>query len=269
VKDQLPPWLRGALAVTAFALAAAAPRSGAGGALVWALHGLALGAWLLAPGAPALAVRAALALGAAAVCHASASSPAWVTLAALADLALAWVLARREGRLPSALASGLVVGAWAAWAFQEQTGGVPREALLVGPAWALAWASLSAPIRRALESEAARRRAAWVAAAAAHVALGAPWAPSMPRISDLDGSWQEGLHHALLGGWTFGVDVVFSFGPLGFVYTDQYVPPGPTASCSRRARCSPSSRRRSCGRRPPRATSHPRAPRPGRRPSRS
>ncbi len=41
--------------------------------------------------------------------------------------------------------------------------------------------------------------------------------------SDLDRSWCMGLAHALEHGWRFGVDTVFTFGPLGCLSTGLYL----------------------------------------------
>ncbi|HVT44754.1 MAG TPA: hypothetical protein VMT00_10215 [Thermoanaerobaculia bacterium] len=50
----------------------------------------------------------------------------------------------------------------------------------------------------------------------------APWIPS-ERGSPIDSSWQAVLHHAFLNRLRFGTDIVFSFGPWGFV-TEGYHP---------------------------------------------
>lgn len=106
-------------------------------------------------------------------------------------------------------------------------GGLPGLSLLAGPAAALALALLqsrrAAPLRRVWSRSHVQARLAWCAAAAVHLALGVPWLPAMPS-AELDPSWQLALHHAALQGWRFGSDVVFSFGPLGFLYTDAFVP---------------------------------------------
>ncbi|NUZ05170.1 hypothetical protein [Piscinibacter koreensis] len=63
-----------------------------------------------------------------------------------------------------------------------------------------------------------------------HVLLGAaalvllpPWVPSMPR-SGLDPSWAMVLNHAFVNGWQFGSDLVFTFGPFGFLYARLFDP---------------------------------------------
>ena len=50
-----------------------------------------------------------------------------------------------------------------------------------------------------------------------------PWVPSMPRAG-LDPSWAAVLSHAYNKGWQFGNDIVFTFGPLGFVYSNLFNP---------------------------------------------
>lgn len=50
-----------------------------------------------------------------------------------------------------------------------------------------------------------------------------PWRPNMP-FSGLDPSWVSGIEWALLNGRHFGSDIVFTYGPLGFLFTAQFHP---------------------------------------------
>jgi hypothetical protein len=50
------------------------------------------------------------------------------------------------------------------------------------------------------------------------VLLSAPWTLNVPSAG-LDGSWMVVMSHALENGWQFGRDIVFTFGPYGFLYT--------------------------------------------------
>jgi len=50
-----------------------------------------------------------------------------------------------------------------------------------------------------------------------------PWNMSMPTAK-LDPSWQMAIHYAYAHGMQFGRDVVFTFGPLGFLWLPQYYP---------------------------------------------
>lgn len=45
-----------------------------------------------------------------------------------------------------------------------------------------------------------------------------PWALNTPS-DGLDGSWVTVISHAFANGWQFGKDLVFTFGPYGFLYT--------------------------------------------------
>lgn len=125
------------------------------------------------------------------------------------------------------LAAGLVALAWVTWVAIRFRGALPGLSLLAGPAAGLALVFLeserAAPLRRLWARPGLQARLAWCAAAAAHLAVGVPWLPAMPD-AELDPSWQLALHHAALEGWRFGTDVVFSFGPLGLVYTDMFAP---------------------------------------------
>jgi hypothetical protein len=55
------------------------------------------------------------------------------------------------------------------------------------------------------------------------VFLCVPWSPWMPSAG-LDASWVFVLHHAFAEGWQWGKDIVFTFGPLGFMYAGMYHP---------------------------------------------
>lgn len=50
-----------------------------------------------------------------------------------------------------------------------------------------------------------------------------PFSPGMPSVG-LDNSWVIALNEALAHGYVFGRDLIFTFGPLGSVYTRQYSP---------------------------------------------
>lgn len=50
-----------------------------------------------------------------------------------------------------------------------------------------------------------------------------PWRPDFPD-SGLDPSWKEVIEWGLLQGQAFGRDLIFTFGPLGFLYTRLYHP---------------------------------------------
>jgi len=50
-----------------------------------------------------------------------------------------------------------------------------------------------------------------------------PWMPRMPT-SGLDPSWRSVLEWGFLNAAEFGRDLVFTFGPLGFLYTQQFHP---------------------------------------------
>jgi len=50
-----------------------------------------------------------------------------------------------------------------------------------------------------------------------------PWIPVMPS-SGIDSSWAAVLGHAFTHQWQFGKDLVFTFGPFGFVYTKLFDP---------------------------------------------
>src|SRR5688572_12849853 len=48
-----------------------------------------------------------------------------------------------------------------------------------------------------------------------------PWRVGMPTTS-LDPSWVMVFQHAFAKGWTFGEDIVFTYGPFGFAMVPQY-----------------------------------------------
>lgn len=50
-----------------------------------------------------------------------------------------------------------------------------------------------------------------------------PWRAGLPSVS-LDPSWQMVVLHAAAHGWQFGKDIVFTYGPLGFIMSSQYDP---------------------------------------------
>jgi hypothetical protein len=50
-----------------------------------------------------------------------------------------------------------------------------------------------------------------------------PWNPPLPAFY-LDASWQQVLPHATLNGWQFGKDIVFTYGPLGWLAINQFHP---------------------------------------------
>src|SRR6185369_9698801 len=50
-----------------------------------------------------------------------------------------------------------------------------------------------------------------------------PLTPQIPS-SGLDSSWSMVLHYAFQRHWQFGRDIVFTFGPYGFVYTRMFDP---------------------------------------------
>ncbi len=127
-----------------------------------------------------------------------------------------------RGRPARLAVAALCLSAYGAWFSWSLGGRISVRWLALGLLPGLAWPLLLTTRGQAL-ALAARRHLAWCVAATAHVALGAPWFPDMPDAG-LDASWQLALHHALLQGWKFGSDACFSFGPLGFVYTDVYVP---------------------------------------------
>jgi hypothetical protein len=72
-------------------------------------------------------------------------------------------------------------------------------------------------------------RAPWVVhtldlwGAALFILLLPPWQPIMPWVG-LDPSWQLMLHHAFAEGWQAGSEFVYTFGPLGFLFTATYHP---------------------------------------------
>lgn len=55
------------------------------------------------------------------------------------------------------------------------------------------------------------------------LSLGVPWQPRMPS-EGLDDSWMFALHAALENGFQFGENIIFPFGPFGFLYTLLYYP---------------------------------------------
>jgi hypothetical protein len=70
-------------------------------------------------------------------------------------------------------------------------------------------------------------RTAYLAAAALvvliNLVLQPPWQVGMPSVS-LDPSWAMVLLHAFDHGWQFGTDLIFTYGPLGFIMVPQYHP---------------------------------------------
>jgi hypothetical protein len=50
-----------------------------------------------------------------------------------------------------------------------------------------------------------------------------PFAPSMPHAG-LDPSWVYGVNEAVAQGRVFGRDLIFTFGPLASVYSDNFNP---------------------------------------------
>jgi hypothetical protein len=50
-----------------------------------------------------------------------------------------------------------------------------------------------------------------------------PWVPAMPAAG-LDPSWHAVLSHAVDKGWQFGKDIVFTYGPYGFLRNNLYHP---------------------------------------------
>jgi hypothetical protein len=50
-----------------------------------------------------------------------------------------------------------------------------------------------------------------------------PWIPGMPA-PDLDSSWALALGYAFNHGWQFGKDIVFTYGPYGFLYGKLFDP---------------------------------------------
>ncbi|MBV8351256.1 MAG: hypothetical protein JOZ21_03155, partial [Verrucomicrobia bacterium] len=63
---------------------------------------------------------------------------------------------------------------------------------------------------------------AW-AAVAATVLLIMPLSPSFPGVG-LDLSWEYALNEAVARHLVFGRDIVFTLGPLGFVFANMYHP---------------------------------------------
>ena len=61
-----------------------------------------------------------------------------------------------------------------------------------------------------------------IAAALLVISTG-PWAPTMPE-AELDPSWMTMLHEAYARHLVFGRDVVYTFGPFGFAFTEQFHP---------------------------------------------
>jgi len=76
-------------------------------------------------------------------------------------------------------------------------------------------------------SHAGVNRLASLAAAALvvliNLVLQPPWQVGMPSVS-LDPSWAMVLLHAFDHGWQFGEDLIFTYGPLGFIMVPQYHP---------------------------------------------
>ncbi len=56
-----------------------------------------------------------------------------------------------------------------------------------------------------------------------NLVLQPPWQVGMPSVS-LDPSWAMVLLHAFDHGWQFGEDLIFTYGPLGFIMVPQYHP---------------------------------------------
>jgi hypothetical protein len=71
------------------------------------------------------------------------------------------------------------------------------------------------------------RGALWVGVGALTLAFAltalVPWQQGYPDLT-LDGSWVMVLHEAYARGWRFGVDIVFTYGPLGFIVGGSYHP---------------------------------------------
>ena len=51
-----------------------------------------------------------------------------------------------------------------------------------------------------------------------------PWFPGQALAKDVDSAWIMTLHHAFAEGWRFGRDIVWHYGPLGFIYAKNYHP---------------------------------------------
>lgn len=71
------------------------------------------------------------------------------------------------------------------------------------------------------------RGALWAATGALTLAFAltalVPWEPGFPALS-LDVSWSMVLHEAYGRGWRFGSDLMFTYGPLGFIAAGSYHP---------------------------------------------
>src|SRR5262245_21139988 len=76
--------------------------------------------------------------------------------------------------------------------------------------------------------ESALRRLSWVALGAVTalyaVAIVPPWTSEASSSFLLDTSWVLALHHAFASSLAFGRDVVFTFGPWGFLFGSMYHP---------------------------------------------
>ena len=62
-----------------------------------------------------------------------------------------------------------------------------------------------------------------LAALALSILIFVPFSPSFP-LEQLDASWRYATNYALGHGFQFGKDVIFTSGPLSFLYTRQYYP---------------------------------------------
>jgi hypothetical protein len=51
-----------------------------------------------------------------------------------------------------------------------------------------------------------------------------PWQPGYPHLLTLDGSWVMVLNEAYARGWRFGSDLMFTYGPFGFIAAGVYHP---------------------------------------------
>jgi hypothetical protein len=63
-----------------------------------------------------------------------------------------------------------------------------------------------------------------LAALALLLALGVPWMPQPLLGRDVDSSWIMTLHHAAANGFHWGSDIIWHYGPLGFLYGKKYHP---------------------------------------------
>jgi len=51
-----------------------------------------------------------------------------------------------------------------------------------------------------------------------------PWVPGIGSGIDMDAAWILTLHHAFANGWHWGSDIVWHYGPLGFLFGKYYHP---------------------------------------------